>query len=48
MSQSTVLVVEDDLALQEALSDTLELAGYDVAVATTKARPLPPLTLVPM
>ena len=34
MSQSTVLVVEDDLALQEALSDTLELAGYDVAVAS--------------
>ncbi|MEN8178643.1 MAG: sigma-54 dependent transcriptional regulator [Pseudomonadota bacterium] len=30
MSQSTVLIVEDDPALREALSDTLELAGYPV------------------
>jgi len=28
--QSTVLVVEDDLSLREALTDTLELAGYHV------------------
>ncbi len=30
MSLSTVLIVEDDPALREALSDTLELAGYPV------------------
>jgi len=30
MSQATVLVVEDDPTLREALSDTLELAGYPV------------------
>ena len=30
MSQSTVLIVEDDPALREALCDTLELAGYPV------------------
>ena len=28
MSQSTVLVVEDDISLREALCDTLALAGY--------------------
>ncbi len=33
MSYSTVLVVEDDLSLREALRDTLDLAGYDVATA---------------
>ncbi len=33
MSQSTVLIVEDDPALREALSDTLELAGYPVRAA---------------
>jgi two-component system response regulator FlrC len=33
MRQATVLVVEDDPSLREALSDTLELAGYRVAVA---------------
>ncbi|KRT55473.1 sigma-54-dependent transcriptional regulator [endosymbiont of Ridgeia piscesae] len=33
MSQSTVLIVEDDPALREALSDTLELAGYPVVAA---------------
>lgn len=32
-NQSTVLVVEDDLSLREALTDTLELAGYDVVQA---------------
>ncbi|MCU7906442.1 MAG: sigma-54 dependent transcriptional regulator [Candidatus Thiodiazotropha sp. (ex Epidulcina cf. delphinae)] len=30
MSHATVLIVEDDPALREALSDTLELAGYPV------------------
>lgn len=33
MSLCTALVVEDDLALREALCDTLELAGYQVAAA---------------
>ncbi|MEW8627411.1 MAG: sigma-54 dependent transcriptional regulator [Candidatus Thiodiazotropha sp.] len=33
MSQTTVLIVEDDPALREALSDTLELSGYSVATA---------------
>ena len=33
MSYSTVLVVEDDISLREALCDTLDLAGYDVATA---------------
>jgi two-component system, response regulator FlrC len=33
MSLATVLIVEDDQALREALSDTLELAGYPVKVA---------------
>ena len=34
MSMATVLIVEDDPALREALSDTLELAGYPVQLAT--------------
>jgi two-component system response regulator FlrC len=33
MSLATILIVEDDPALREALSDTLELAGYPVRVA---------------
>lgn len=33
MTQGAVLVVEDDLSLQEALRDTLELAGYAVHTA---------------
>ena len=33
MSQSTVLVVEDDRALREALCTTLQLAGFDYAEA---------------
>lgn len=33
MSQATVLIVEDDPALREALSDTLELSGYPVCTA---------------
>lgn len=33
MSQSKILVVEDDLNLREALCETLELAGYAVATA---------------
>ena len=33
MSLVTVLIVEDDPALREALSDTLELAGYPICVA---------------
>lgn len=34
MTTSTVLVVEDDPSLREALSDTLELSGFDVCTAT--------------
>ena len=37
MSAATVLVVEDDHELMEALSDTLTLAGYGVATATDGA-----------
>ncbi|MES9857833.1 MAG: sigma-54 dependent transcriptional regulator [Sedimenticola sp.] len=33
MSQSTVLIVEDDPTLREALCDTLALAGYGVSAA---------------
>ncbi len=33
MSHATVLIVEDDLSLREALCDTLSLAGYLVAAA---------------
>ncbi len=33
MSHATVLIVEDDPALREALSDTLELSGYPVRTA---------------
>ncbi len=33
MSLATVLIVEDDAALREALGDTLELAGYVVKLA---------------
>lgn len=33
MSQASILVVEDDAALQEALSDTLELAGFRTLTA---------------
>lgn len=34
MTTASILVVEDDDALAEALQDTLRLAGYQVAVAT--------------
>lgn len=34
MSQGSVLVVEDDMSLREALCDTLKLAGYPVVSAT--------------
>ncbi len=33
MSQPMILVVEDDIDLRDALSDTLQLAGYSVCVA---------------
>jgi two-component system response regulator FlrC len=33
MSLATVLIVEDDPSLREALSDTLELAGYPICLA---------------
>lgn len=34
MAQATVLVVEDDRTLQEALTDTLQMAGYRTLVAS--------------
>ncbi|MEK7322222.1 MAG: sigma-54 dependent transcriptional regulator [Pseudomonadota bacterium] len=37
MNQARVLVVEDDNSLREALSDTLQLAGYSVASASNGA-----------
>ncbi len=40
MSEATVLIVEDDPSLREALCDTLELAGYAVAAATDGAAAL--------
>ncbi len=40
MSKSTVLVVEDDVSLREALGDTLELAGYQVKTAADGDRAL--------
>ena len=33
MNQTTVLIVEDDAALREAVCDTLDLAGYPVTFA---------------
>ena len=33
MSQSNILIVEDDAGLREALSDTLELGGYKIIAA---------------
>ena len=40
MSQPKVLVVEDDVSLREALSDTLQLAGYAVSSAADGAKAL--------
>lgn len=40
MSLATVLIVEDDPSLREALSDTLELAGYAVTAAADAAAAL--------
>lgn len=40
MRRATVLIVEDDPSLREALSDTLELAGYAVTVAKDGAAAL--------
>ena len=40
MSQPKVLVVEDDISLREALSDTLQLAGYSVSSAANGAAAL--------
>ena len=40
MSQPKVLVVEDDVSLREALSDTLQLAGYSVYSAAEGAAAL--------
>jgi two-component system response regulator FlrC len=33
MSDATVLIVEDDATLRDALCDTLELSGYGVVSA---------------
>ena len=38
MSQSRILIVEDDAGLREALSDTLELGGYQVLAADCAER----------
>lgn len=48
MNPSTVLIVEDDLSLREALCDTLELAGYSVAAATDGPAALETLARVPV
>lgn len=40
MSQSAILVVEDDLSLQAALCDTLELAGFTTEAASDAASAL--------
>jgi two-component system response regulator FlrC len=40
MTQPTVLIVEDDLSLREALCDTLSLAGYPVTAAEDGQRAL--------
>ena len=34
---STILIVEDDVSLQEALKDTLELVGYKTFIAENGA-----------
>jgi DNA-binding response OmpR family regulator len=38
MSKRPVLLVEDDLALREALTETLRLENYDVLVAERTTR----------
>lgn len=40
MSHATVLIVEDDTTLREALSDTLELSGYRTTLASDGASAL--------
>lgn len=40
MSLSTVMVVEDDAALREALIDTLQLAGYQASAASSAEQAL--------
>ncbi len=44
MKQYDVLIVEDDLALCEALSDTLEIEGYSVVAANNGTEALSKLT----
>ena len=48
MTQSTVLVVEDDATLREALTDTLELAGYRVLSADSGQGALAELAKAPV
>lgn len=40
MSHSTIMVVEDDAALREALIDTLQLAGYQASAASSAEQAL--------
>lgn len=48
MNNATILVVEDDAALSEALQDTLELAGYQVRLAADGSEALQQLEQAPV
>ncbi|RMF95831.1 MAG: sigma-54-dependent Fis family transcriptional regulator [Gammaproteobacteria bacterium] len=48
MTAGRILLVEDDLALREALAETLELAGYEASVATDGEAALAELRRVPV
>lgn len=48
MSQTRILIVEDDAGLREALFDTLQLAGYQVIVADCAEQALIKLTSQPV
>jgi two-component system response regulator FlrC len=48
MNPSSILVVEDDSALAQALSDTLSLAGYDVVQASDGEQALARLDRAPV
>ncbi len=48
MNAATILVVEDDAALSEALQDTLQLAGHEVLLAEDGNRALQTLAQMPV